>query len=83
MGFTLAVMMAFIPTSPAIAQSPITWDDLQAHSTHLTNPYDHLSSEQTYRLSSLYQLQEWAKENQPAPDSFEAQEIQRLERSHL
>ena len=87
LGFVLAVVIAFIPTSPAIAQAPITrpitWDDLQAQSTHLTNPYAHLSTVQTYRLSSLYQLKEWAKENQPAPDSFEMQEIERLEQSFV
>ena len=91
LGFALAVAIAFIPTSPAIAQNPIakpvtepiTWDDLQAQSTHLTNPYAHLSTAQTYRLSSLYQLKEWAKENQPDPDSFEVQEIKRLEQSFV
>ena len=79
-GCALVVMMVSIPISPAMAQSAIAWDDLQAHSTHLRNPYEHLSTEQTYRLSSLYQLREWVKENQPPPDSLEAQEIQRLEK---
>lgn len=73
--------MAFVPVFPAMAQSAIAWEDLQAHSTHLRNPYEHLSTTQTFRLSSLYKLREWAKENQPAPDSVEAQEIQRLEKA--
>lgn len=77
----LGLMMAFVPVAPAMAQSAIAWDDLQAHSTHLSNPYEHLSATQTFRLSSLYKLREWAKENQPAPDSVEAQEIQRLEKA--
>ena len=68
---------------PAIAQSAITWDDLQAHSTHLKNPYEQLTQEQTYQLSSLYQLKEWVKENQPAPDSYEVEEIQRIEQSFV
>ncbi|MGI8935565.1 MAG: DUF3299 domain-containing protein [Phormidesmis sp.] len=65
----------------ASAQSTVTWDDLQASETHLQNPYEHLTTTQTYRLSRLYQLKVWVEENQPASDSFEAQELQRLEQS--
>ncbi|MEM6867157.1 MAG: DUF3299 domain-containing protein [Cyanobacteria bacterium P01_C01_bin.121] len=79
MGFVLAVLIAMVPAAPATAQSAITWDDLQAHSTHLSNPYEHLSEEQTYRLSSLYKMRDWAKVNSPAPDSIEAEEIEWLE----
>jgi ABC-type nickel/cobalt efflux system permease component RcnA len=65
----------------ASAQSAITWDDLQASKTHLQNPYQHLTVEQTYRLSSLYQLKQWVEENQPKADSFEIRELRRIERS--
>lgn len=70
-----------MPTLPVSAQSLITWDDLKAQSTGLKNPYEHLSANQTYRLSSLFQLQHWIAQNQAAPDSKEAQEVKRLERS--
>ena len=66
-----------------MAQSAITWDDLQSHSTHLSNPYEQLTTDQTYRLSSLYELKEWVKEKQSGPDSFDIQEIQRLEQSFV
>ncbi|EDX86994.1 transporter, NiCoT family, putative [Synechococcus sp. PCC 7335] len=79
--FVLALLMAIIPAAPVRAQEAISWDDLQAHSTHLRNPYEHLSEAQTYRLSSLYQLKEWTKENPSAPESIEAKEIQRLEQT--
>ncbi|MEO0739947.1 MAG: transporter, partial [Cyanobacteria bacterium J06649_12] len=45
----------------------------------LRNPYEHLTTTQTYQLSGLYQLREWIKVNQPAPESFERKELQRLE----
>lgn len=81
LGFVMSVLMAVIPAAPAAAQSTITWEDLQAQSTHLRNPYEQLSEDQTFRLSSLYQLREWTKDNPPAPDSIEAKEIQRLEQT--
>ena len=68
---------------PASAQTTVTWEDLQAQSTHLHNPYEQLTTPQTYRLSALYQLREWVKINQPAPDSFENEELQRLEESFV
>ena len=68
---------------PALAQTTVTWEDLQAQSTHLRNPYEHLTTTQTYRLSGLYQLREWVKVNQPTPDSFERKELQRLEESFV
>ena len=68
---------------PASAQTTVTWEDLQAQSTHLDNPYEQLTTPQTYRLSALYQLREWVKINQPAPDSFEKEELQRLEDSFV
>ncbi len=71
--FTLSLM------APASAQTTVTWDDLQSHSTHLRNPYEHLTTTQTYQLSNLYQLREWIKVNQPAPESYERKELQRLE----
>ncbi|MEO1447809.1 MAG: transporter, partial [Cyanobacteria bacterium J06635_11] len=77
----MSVLMAVIPAAPAAAQSTITWEDLQAQSTHLRNPYEQLNEDQTFRLSSLYQLREWTKDNPPAPDSIEAKEIQRLEQT--
>lgn len=76
----LFILMAFCLALPAMAQTAITWDDLQSHSTHLSNPYKQLTSDQTYRISTLYQLKEWVQENQPAPDSYEVKEIQRLEK---
>ncbi|MEL7330203.1 MAG: DUF3299 domain-containing protein [Cyanobacteria bacterium J06559_1] len=81
LGFVMSVLMAVIPAAPAAAQSTITWEDLQAQSTHLRNPYEQLNEDQTFRLSSLYQLREWTKDNPPAPDSIEAKEIQRLEQT--
>lgn len=77
----LGCLLTMVPTLPASAQSVITWDDLESQSTSLKNPYEHLSSDQTYRLSSLFQLQHWIEENQPKPDSKEAQEVERLARS--
>jgi len=64
-----------------MAQTAITWEDLQSHSTHLSNPYEQLTPDQTYRLSSLYELKEWVKEKKSGPDDFDIQEIQRLEKS--
>ncbi|MEM9136740.1 MAG: DUF3299 domain-containing protein [Cyanobacteria bacterium P01_F01_bin.42] len=66
-----------------MANGAITWKDLQSHSTHLSNPYAQLTREQTHRLSSLYQLKEWIKKNQPAPGSNEIIEAQRLEKSFI
>ena len=65
--------------APTSAQTTVTWEDLQAQSTNLRNPYEHLTTAQTYQLSNLYQLREWVSVNQPAPDSYERKEIQRLE----
>ena len=79
----LSCILVLSPIFPASAQTAVTWEDLQAQSTHLRNPYEHLTTEQTYRLSSLYQLREWADINQPEPDSFERQELQRLEDSFV
>lgn len=79
--FLLGCLLTLAPMASASAQSTVTWDDLQASETHLQNPYEHLTTKQTYRLSSLYQLKVWVEENQPASDSFEAQELQRLEQS--
>ncbi|MEL7354347.1 MAG: DUF3299 domain-containing protein [Cyanobacteria bacterium P01_A01_bin.116] len=67
------------PIFPASAQTTVTWEDLQTQSNHLRNPYEHLTTTQTYQLSGLYQLREWIKVNQPAPESFERKELQRLE----
>ena len=83
LGCTLIVLLVFCWTLPAMAQSEITWDDLQSQSTHLQNPYEELTKEQTYRLSSLYQLKEWVKGSQTSADSFEAKEIKRLEQSFI
>ena len=78
-----ACLLSFIfvlnPILPASAQTTVTWEDLQAQSTQLRNPYEHLTTPQTYQLSNLYQLREWVKVNQPAPDSVERRELQRLE----
>ncbi|MEL7332096.1 MAG: DUF3299 domain-containing protein [Cyanobacteria bacterium J06560_2] len=80
MGFALAVLLTVVSAAPATAQQTIAWDDLQqVSSTNLRNPYEHLSEAQTYRLSNLYQLKEWAKVNTPAPDSIEVKEIHQLE----
>ncbi|MEL7512735.1 MAG: transporter, partial [Cyanobacteria bacterium J06554_3] len=75
----LSCVFVLSPTIPASAQTTVTWEDLQAQSTHLRNPYEHLTTTQTYQLSDLYQLREWIKVNQPEPESFERQELQRLE----
>ena len=63
----------------AIAQTPLTWEDLQPATT-LPNPYAHLSIEQTYDLSTLAGLKAWIKENPTSPDSLESQEVRRLEK---
>ena len=75
----LSCVFALSLTGPASAQTTLTWEDLQVQSTSLRNPYEHLTTAQTYQLSDLYQLREWIKVNQPAPDSFERKELQRLE----
>ncbi len=77
----LSCALTMMPTLPVSAQSVITWDDLESQSTSLKNPYEHLSADQTYRLSSLFQLQHWVEENRAAPESKEVQEVKRLERS--
>lgn len=75
----LSCIFALSLTGPASAQTTVTWEDLQLQSTSLRNPYEHLTTAQTYQLSDLYQLREWVELNQPAPDSFERRELQRLE----
>ena len=75
----LSCVFALSLIAPASAQTVVTWEDLQAQSTRLQNPYEHLTPTQTYQLSSLYQLRDWIEVNQPAPDSFEREELQRLE----
>ncbi len=77
----LSCFLALSLISPVSAQTAVTWENLQSQSTHLRNPYEHLTTTQTYQLSSLYHLQEWVKVNQPAPESFERKELQRLEES--
>ena len=63
----------------ALAQTSLAWEDLQPSTTTLQNPYDHLSTEQTYDLATLARLRIWVEENQVSPDSLEAQEILRLD----
>ena len=77
----ISCILALSPIAPAQAQNTITWEDLQANTTHLQNPYEHLTTAQTYRLSDFYQLKEWVNANQPEPDSLERKELQRLEES--
>ncbi len=81
--YLLACLLSFVLAlgliAPVSAQTTVTWRDLQSQSNHLHNPYEHLTATQTYQLSSLYQLREWVKDNQPAPESFERKELQRLE----
>ena len=77
----LSCTLTLLLTLPASAQSIITWEDLAAQSTALTNPYEHLTTGQTYRLSNLYQWRQWIAENQDAPNSKQAEEIEDLERS--
>ena len=66
-------------TQNAVTQNAVTWEDLQSYSTQLRNPYEQLTTAQTYQLSNLYQLREWVEANQPEPDSYERKELQRLE----
>ena len=77
----LSCVLALGSVHPAQAQSVLTWDDLQARSTQLRNPYEQLTTAQTYKLSNLYQLREWIEVNEPEPDSYERNELQRLEES--
>ncbi|MEM6449163.1 MAG: DUF3299 domain-containing protein [Cyanobacteria bacterium P01_D01_bin.105] len=91
LAFILSITFALGSLAPALAQNSatqarieprtVTWEDLQSRATQLRNPYAHLTTAQTYRLSNLYQLREWIETNQPEPDSFERQELQRLEES--
>lgn len=62
----------------ALAQTPLTWKDLQPATTALQNPYADLSIEQTYDLATLARLEIWVEENQASLDSLEAQEVLRL-----
>lgn len=64
----------------ALAQTPLTWDDLQPSTNTLQNPYAHLAIEQTYDLSTLAGLKAWVERNSTSPDSLESQEIMRLEK---
>ena len=75
----LSCLLVLCSAMPALAQTTVTWEDLQTHSAQLRNPYEQLTTAQTYQLSNLYQLREWVKANQPEPDSYERQELQRLE----
>ncbi|MEL6131340.1 MAG: hypothetical protein AAFR30_15735, partial [Cyanobacteria bacterium J06628_4] len=61
-----------------LAQTPLTWEDLQPSTNTLQNPYAHLAIEQTYDLAAFAQLQTWVADNQPGPDSLEMQEMLRL-----
>ena len=77
----LACLLTQLPTFPAAAQNLVTWEDLAAQSTALTNPYAHLTTGQTYRLSQFYKWQQWLAESPEPPTSKQAEEIARLERS--
>lgn len=81
--FLLGCLLAFAPMASASAQSRVTWDDLKASETQLHNPYEHLTTDQIYRLSSLYQLKTWVEENQPDADRLEVREVRRLEQSFV
>ena len=74
-------ILTLLLTLPVSAQNVITWEDLAVQSTALTNPYEHLTTEQTFRLSNLYQWRQWLAENPVAPDSPQAKDLERLERS--
>ncbi len=77
--FLLGCILTLLPTLPAAAQSVITWEDLAAQPTGLTNPYEHLTPDQTHLLSNLYQLQQWLKDNQATPTPQQTEEVERLE----
>ena len=77
----ISCVFALSPIAPAMAQNTVTWEDLQTSATYLQNPYEHLTTGQTYQLSDFYQLREWVNANQPEPDSIERKELQRLEES--
>lgn len=64
----------------ALAQTPLTWEDLQPSTNTLQNPYAHLAIEQTYDLSTLAGLKTWVEQNSTSPDSLESQEVMRLEK---
>ncbi len=63
-----------------LAQTPLTWEDLQPSTNTLQNPYAHLAIEQTYDLSTLAGLKAWVEQNSTSPDSLESQEVMRLEK---
>ncbi|MEO1592189.1 MAG: DUF3299 domain-containing protein, partial [Cyanobacteria bacterium J06632_22] len=73
-GFGLVIGLA----TQGIAQTVVTWEDLQPPVNTLENPYAHLSLEQTYDLATIARLQTWVEDNQASQDSLEAQEIARL-----
>ncbi|NEQ48903.1 MAG: DUF3299 domain-containing protein [Leptolyngbya sp. SIO3F4] len=64
----------------ALAQTLLTWEDLQPTATTLQDPYAQLSIEQTYDLATLAQLKLWVENHQISSDSLEAREIVRLEK---
>ena len=77
----LGCILTLLLTLPASAQSLITWEDLAAQSTVPTNPYEHLTMRQAYRLSNLYQLQQRLRDSQATPTRQQTEEIERLKRS--
>ena len=77
--FLLSLWLVVASAYPSMAQQTITWEDLQPPTTTLQNPYQHLSTEQVYNLSTLVQLQLWLDHNQDdTKGGLEAEEIQRL-----
>ena len=75
-----SIWLVWCVATPALAQTPLTWEDLQPSTNTLQDPYAHLSIEQTYDLSTLAGLRLWVAENQTSLDSLESREIARLEK---
>ncbi|MEM9266972.1 MAG: DUF3299 domain-containing protein [Cyanobacteria bacterium P01_F01_bin.13] len=78
--FIASVGLIVVLATSTLAQTSITWEDLQPSTNTLQNPYAHLSIEQTYELSTLAQLKIWVEGNEAGPDSLESKEIERLEK---
>lgn len=80
MALLLSLWLVVANAYPSVAQQAITWEDLQPQTTTLQNPYEHLSTEQVYDLSTLVRLQLWLDQNPGDAKGLEAEEIQRLRR---
>ncbi|MEM7064857.1 MAG: DUF3299 domain-containing protein [Cyanobacteria bacterium P01_B01_bin.77] len=76
--FIVSFCLVWCVASSTLAQTALTWENLQPSATSLQNPYAHLSIDQTRDLATLAGLKTWVEENQPSPASLESREVLRL-----